>query len=197
MQLSYFCYNLNMSNPLEMLEIVDENDNIIGLETREKVHKEGLLHREIHVFFLTPKGEIIFQHRAKDKDTYPDKLDATVGGHVDPSMTYEETAVKECKEETGVDIDTSKLLFLTKMRKKSFDQVTGMTNNTFRSQYAYLYDGSIFDLQIEDGKATGFETRKIDDLSHLSEEERSKFIQVLIGEDMLKLFNNAKDILLK
>jgi len=187
----------NMSNPLEMLEVVDENDNIIGLETREKVHKEGLLHREIHVFFLTPKGEIIFQHRAKDKDTYPDKLDATVGGHVDPSMTYEETAVKECKEETGVDIDTSKLLFLTKMRKKSFDQVTGMTNNTFRSQYAYLYDGSIFDLQIEDGKATGFETRKIDDLSHLSEEERSKFIQVLIGEDMLKLFNNAKDILLK
>jgi len=187
----------NMSNPLEMLEVVDENDNIIGLETREKVHKEGLLHREIHVFFLTPKGEIIFQHRAKDKDTYPDKLDATVGGHVDPNMTYEETAVKECKEETGVDIDTSKLLFLTKMRKKSFDQVTGMTNNTFRSQYAYLYDGSIFDLQIEDGKATGFETRKIDDLSHLSEEERSKFIQVLIGEDMLKLFNNAKDILLK
>ena len=186
-----------MSNPLEMLEIVDENDNIIGLETREKVHKEGLLHREIHVFFLTPKGEIIFQHRAKDKDTYPDKLDATVGGHVDPNMTYEETAVKECKEETGVDIDTSKLLFLTKMRKKSFDQVTGMTNNTFRSQYAYLYDGSIFDLQIEDGKATGFETRKIDDLSHLSEEERSKFIQVLIGEDMLKLFNKAKDILLK
>ena len=197
MQLSYFCYNLNMSNPLEMLEIVDENDNILGLETREKVHKEGLLHHEIHVFFLTPKGEIIFQHRAKDKDTYPDKLDATVGGHVDPNMTYEETAVKECKEETGVDIDTSKLLFLTKMRKKSFDQVTGMTNNTFRSQYAYLYDGSIFDLQIEDGKATGFETRKIDDLSHLSEEERSKFIQVLIGEDMLKLFNNAKDILLK
>ena len=186
-----------MSNPLEMLEVVDENDNIIGLETREKVHKEGLLHREIHVFFLTPKGEIIFQHRAKDKDTYPDKLDATVGGHVDPKMNYEDTAVKECKEETGVDIDTNKLLFLTKMRKKSFDQVTGMTNNTFRSQYAYLYEGSISDLQIEDGKATGFETRKIDDLSHLSEEEKSKFIQVLIGEDMLKLFNIAKEKLLK
>lgn len=107
-----------MSNPLEMLEVVDENDNIIGLETREKVHKDGLLHREIHVFFLTPQGEIIFQHRAKDKDTYPDKLDATVGGHVDPDMTYEETAIKECREETGIDIDVNKLLFLTKMRKK-------------------------------------------------------------------------------
>lgn len=66
--------------PLEMLEVVDENDNIIGFETRAKVHEQGLLHREIHIFFITPNGEVIFQHRAKDKDTYPDKLDATVGG---------------------------------------------------------------------------------------------------------------------
>ena len=80
----------------EMLEVVDENDNIVGLETRVNVHKDGLLHREIHIFFITPNGEIIFQHRAKDKDTYPDKLDATVGGHVDPGMSYEETAIKEC-----------------------------------------------------------------------------------------------------
>lgn len=95
-----------MSIPLEeeikeMLEVVDENDNVIGFETRAKIHREGLLHREIHVWFLTPEGEIVFQHRAKDKDTYPDKLDATVGGHVESNMSYEDTAIKECKEETG------------------------------------------------------------------------------------------------
>ena len=97
-----------MSNPLEMLEVIEENDNVVGLETRVKIHQDGLLHREIHIWFLTPKAEIIFQHRAKDKDTYPDKLDATVGGHVEPKMSYEETAVKECKEETGIDIDLNK-----------------------------------------------------------------------------------------
>jgi isopentenyldiphosphate isomerase len=186
-----------MSNPLEMLEIIDENDNVIGLETRGKIHKEGLLHREIHIWFLTPKGEIIFQHRAKDKDTYPDLLDATVGGHVDPNMTYEETAVKECKEETGVDVDLSKLLFLTKMRKKSFDQVTGLTNNTIRSQYAYLYENPISDLQVEEGKAEGFEAWKIDDLHHLSETDKSKFIGLILREDMLNLFDKAKETLLK
>ena len=88
-----------MSNLSEMLEVIDENDNTVGLETRAKIHQDGLLHREIHVWFVTPQGEIIFQHRAKDKDTYPDKLDATVGGHVEPKMSYEETAIKECKEE--------------------------------------------------------------------------------------------------
>lgn len=69
-----------MNENKQMLEIIDENDNVIGLETREKIHKEGLLHREIHVWFFTPRGEIIFQHRVKDKDIYPDLLDATVGG---------------------------------------------------------------------------------------------------------------------
>lgn len=181
-----------MSNPLEMLEVIDENDNVVGLETRAKIHQNGLLHREIHIWFLTPKGEIIFQHRAKDKDTYPDKLDATVGGHVEPKMSYEETAVKECKEETGIDIDLKKLLFLTKMRKKSFDEVTKLTNNTIRSQYAYLYEGSISDLQVEEGKIEGFEAWKIDDLSHLSEENKNKFISLILKDDMLELFNRAK-----
>ncbi len=182
-----------MSNPLEMLEVIDENDNLVGLETRAKVHQDGLLHREIHIWFLTPKGEIIFQHRAKDKDTYPDKLDATVGGHVEPKMSYEETAVKECKEETGIDIALNKLVFLTKMRKKSFDEVTKLTNNTIRSQYAYLYEGSISDLQIEEGKAEGFEAWKIDDLPNLSEEDKNKFIGLILREDMLELFNKARN----
>lgn len=181
----------------ELLEIINENDEVIGLESRQVVHQKGLLHREIHIWFLTPSGEIIFQHRAKDKDTYPDKLDATVGGHVDPKMSYEETAVKECKEETGLDINLDKLLFLRKMRKKSFDEVTKLTNNTIRSQYAYLYEGPISDLQVEEGKAEGFEAWKIDDLPNLSENDKSKFIGLILKEDMLELFNEAKDKLLK
>lgn len=186
-----------MSNPLEMLEVVDENDNVIRLETRGKIHKEGLLHREIHIWFFTPRGEIIFQHRSKNKDTYPDKLDATVGGHVEPNMSYEETAVKECKEETGIDIDVNKLILLKKMRRKSFDQVTGLINNSMRPQYAYLYEGSINDLQIEKGKSEGFEAWKIGKLYNLTEEDKNKFISVIYDKEMIELFNKAKELLLK
>ena len=186
-----------MENKEEFLEVVDENDNVIGLETRANVHKKGLLHREIHIFFLTPNGEIIFQHRGKDKDTYPDKLDATVGGHVDPGMTYDETAIKECKEETGIDMDKNKLLYLATMKKKSFDPATGATNNRIGNQYAYLYDGSINDLQIEEGKGEGFEAWNIDDLPHLSDDDKKRFLPIFIGEDMIKLYNKAREILIK
>lgn len=114
----------------EQLEVINENDEVIGLESRKTIHQKGMLHREIHIWFMTPNREIIFQHRAKDKDTYPDKLDATVGGHVDPGMTYDDTAIKEGKEETGTELDPARLKMIKKMRKQSFDEATGLTNNT-------------------------------------------------------------------
>ena len=55
-----------MSNPLEMLEVIDENDNVVGLETRAKIHQNGLLHRNPYLVF-TPKSEIIFSIGQKIK----------------------------------------------------------------------------------------------------------------------------------
>jgi len=185
-----------MNDNQEMLEVVDENDNVIGLESREKIHKEGLLHREIHVLFITPRAEIIFQHRAKDKDTYPDKLDATVGGHVEPGMSYGETAVKECKEETGIDIDPQKLVLLSKMRKRTIDEATGLINNAVRTEYAYLYEGRMDDLVLEVGKAIGFEAWKIDGLPKLSNSDKDRFVPLIFSDEHIFLFNKAKKLLL-
>jgi len=184
-----------MNEQLQMLEVVDDNDNIIGLETRKKVHEKGLLHREIHIWFITPSGEAIFQHRSKSKDTYPDKLDAAVGGHVEPNMSYEETAIKECYEETGIKIDPTKLVFITKMKRESSDKASSHINNAIRSQYAFLYDGSTSDLKIEGGESYGFEAWKIDDLSHLSEIDRNKFIPHILGNEVINVLNKAKELL--
>ena len=184
-----------MSNPLEMLEVIDENDNVVGLENRAKIHQDGLLHRKIHIWFFTPKSDIIFQHRAKDKDTYPDKLDATVGGHVEPGMSYEETAVKECLEETGLIMDPKDLREVKKMCITSFDKVTNTTNNTFRIQYVYLFKGDISDLKIEEGKSIGFEALKIDSLNNLSPEDMEKFIPIYISKEFLELFEEGQKLL--
>lgn len=186
-----------MSNPLEMLEIVDENDNIIGLETKKKIHEDELLHRDIHIWFITPSGEIVFQHRSKNKKLLPDKLDATVGGHVELNDSYEKTAIKECLEETGVNIDVNKLVFLIKMKNSAVNHITGKSHNAIGVQYAYLFGGHINDLKVEKEDGEGFELWKISDLSNLSESDKSKFIPENLSENMLKLFNKAKDVLLK
>ncbi len=185
---------LNISTPKDglLLNIVDENDNVIGEATRREIHEKGLLHREIHVWFVTPKGEIIFQHRAKDKDTYPDLLDATVGGHVEMEDSYEKTAIKEIEEETGIHADTKDLHFIKKFRRRSEDAATGMINNTIRAQYAYVFTGSVGDLRVEEGKALGFEVWPIEQLSNLSQEEKKKFIPLILEPDTLAMLREIK-----
>lgn len=160
----------------EKLNIVDDGDNIIGIEDRKTIHEKGLLHREVHVYFVTPKNEIIFQHRAKDKDTFPDRLDATVGGHVEIGDSYEQTAIKEALEETGVSINEAELIAIKKIHKNSKDDVTGMINHAFQKEFIYIYKGGVEDLKVEDGKALGFEVWSIDQILSLDDVSKPKFI---------------------
>lgn len=179
----------------ELLNIVDENDQIIGQETREKIHQDGLLHREIHVYFVTPKKELILQHRAKDKDTFPDLLDATVGGHVEVEQSYKETAIKEAAEETGINIDKHNLIFIAKIKKYSKDKVTGKINYAFQSRYLYIYNSGINDLRIETGKAIGFEVWPIDKLLNLNNSDKARFIPYIlefITTELSGFINNLK-----
>ncbi|MFA5024787.1 MAG: NUDIX domain-containing protein [Patescibacteria group bacterium] len=164
----------------ELLNIVDDHDQVIGEKSREEIHRDGLLHREIHVYFVTPDQKIIFQHRAKDKDTYPDLLDATVGGHVEIGHSYAATAVKETEEETGVRVNESDLIFIDKVRKKSVDRATGKINNVFSSCYVYFYPGSINDLRIEAVKALGFEAHSLGELMNLSVADQARFISSIL-----------------
>jgi isopentenyl-diphosphate delta-isomerase len=185
-----------MSENTQKLNIVDENDNVIGIERRDVIHREGLLHREIHVWFFTPKGEILFQHRAKDKDTYPDLLDATVGGHVEIGDSYEDTALKETKEETGINLNKEDLIFIKKYQNGSRDMVTGLTNNSYKFEFAFRFNGNISDLKIEEGKSLGFEAYKIDDvINSTSEEFRKKFIPGILKPEVFAIFEEIKKLI--
>lgn len=177
------------------LNIVDEQDKIIGEETRENIHNRGLLHREIHVWFYTPKGEIIFQHREKDKDTYPDLLDATVGGHVEIDSDYENTALQELEEETGIKAEKNNLTFIQIVRSKTFDNSTNKTNNVIRAIYAYRYEGKIEDLKIEKGKAIGFESWPLEKIFNISNDDRTHFIPSIFEKDNLEIFSKIQKLI--
>lgn len=160
----------------EMLEVVDERGEVVGLETRKKVHTEGLLHKEVHVIFVTKDREIIFQHREKDKASFPDKLDATAGGHVDPGEDVLTAALREAKEETEIEIQESELVFGGIVRSNIYEPNTQIRNNVIRTCYGYLFSGNIEDLKIEQGKIIEFVEYGFEQLKNLTVEEKTKFI---------------------
>lgn len=179
-----------------VLNIVNENDEIIGTATREEIHTKGLAHRETHVWFYTPNGEIIFQHRAKDKDTYPDLLDATVGGHVEIGDSYEKTAVKETGEETGVIITDADLIPIKKLSAVARkDPATNAINNAFKMEFAYLYKGKVSDLRMEEGKIIGFEAVSIQKLFDLKSPEKERFIPSITLPPLQGVFRDIKELI--
>ena len=145
----------------------------------------------------TPKGEIIFQHREKDKDTYPDLLDATVGGHVEIGSDYENAALQEMKEETGINATKNNLIFIQMIRSKTYDKVTGMTNNVIRAIYSYRYDNKVKDLRVEKGKAIEFEAWPFEKIFNISDEDRKRFIPVILEDEMFGIFRKIQSCISK
>lgn len=166
------------------LYIVDLSGNIIGEDSRENIHKKGLLHREVNVWFHTPNKQIIFQKRSKTKDTFPSLLSTTVGGHVEIGMDFLETAVSETFEETGQVISQTDLVFVKSDTDRYEDRITGNINNRIQNQYLYLFTGNIEELEIEKDKSDGFEAWDAKVLLQLSMEDSKKFAPGVISSNI-------------
>lgn len=171
----------------EKLDIVDENDNVIGQDTRENVHKNGLLHREIHVIIYNDEGKILFQKRSANVDTHPGVFTSAATGHVDLGDTYDKTVIKELEEETGIRAILEDLIFVKKVRSKTHDEISNTINNKFTSIYSYKLKKTDV-LRLEKGKATSFKFWSLNDILNFSEEDRQKFISTVVSDEWMKIY---------
>lgn len=92
---------------MEYLDIVDELGNPTGqIIERNEAHEKGIRHRTSHVWLLRKKDnkiQILIQKRSADKDSYPNCYDISSAGHIPAGSTYEDSAIRELKEELGVE----------------------------------------------------------------------------------------------
>lgn len=89
----------------EILDVVDEEDRVIGQATREEVHRnKKLIHRSIGVAVSNDKGELFLQQRSATKDTDPNKWTISCSGHVGAGDDYLATVYRELEEELGIRI---------------------------------------------------------------------------------------------
>jgi isopentenyl-diphosphate delta-isomerase type 1 len=86
----------------ECFDVVDAQDRVVGAETRAVVHKEGLLHRAVHIFVFNARGELYLQRRSINKDSAPGKWVSSCSGHVDRGEDYDAAALRELGEEIGL-----------------------------------------------------------------------------------------------
>jgi len=112
----------------EILDLVDENDQVIGSAPRSEIYKkahaaapdwfkgdvEDLYSanakevfnklRAVWLMLINSKGELWIPRRNANKKICPLYLEGSMVGHVSSGETYEEALIRETKEELNLDL---------------------------------------------------------------------------------------------
>ena len=119
----------------EYLDLVNENDEVIGRVSRQECHRSDLcIHRSVYIFLMNNRKELFLQKRVESKDIYPGFYTGSASGHVDQGERYLEAAQRELKEELGV---TAPIKEVCKFR--SFTKI----EKEISTLYLCRYDGRL------------------------------------------------------
>ena len=92
---------------IEIFDVVNERDEVIGQQPRSEVHRLGLMHRAVHVLVFNARGQVLLQKRSMTKDRQPGLWDSSASGHVDAGEDYDACAVRELGEEIDLQLSVA------------------------------------------------------------------------------------------
>jgi isopentenyl-diphosphate delta-isomerase len=172
-------YNQGMAD--ELLDVVDDEDNVIGRELRDAVHQRGFWHRGAHVFLFDADGRMLVQKRSANRDNSPSLLDCSVSEHVKAGETYLEAAIRGMKEEMGVEgIEIERLA--------KFRMNYGVNDN----EISELYTGMVnpMDVRFDPVEIASVSYAGVDELKKLMTDEPETLCGWFV--ELLDLYFNGK-----
>ena len=94
--------------PLELFDEIREDGSRTGVvKERGVVHEDGSLHPTVHTWIVRSNDksgyDLLLQKRSECKDSNPGCWDISSAGHVEAGHGYLESAIRELKEELGID----------------------------------------------------------------------------------------------
>src|SRR6187549_1019720 len=94
---------------MELIDVLHADGRATGIKrSKADVHRDGDLHRSVHVWILTPRG-VVLQKRSLRKENNPGLWDVSVAGHLSAGEDAETAALREAEEELGLELQRSEL----------------------------------------------------------------------------------------
>lgn len=169
---------------MELLRVIDEDGNNTDFVLdREEIHDLGKLHNEVTIYIINNKEEILLQRRSKKRRFCPNKL-GVIAGHVTFDEMPKECAIRELKEEVGIDVKdvyelSSKYLVLEE------------ENNHFMYPYYVISDLREEDFVIQKEEVSYVKWYKIDDVIRMIMNNNKS---IVFKKEEINLFMMLKDI---
>ena len=154
----------------ELLDVVNEDGCPTG-ETvgRSVAHRDGIRHRTAHVWLvrLGPVGrmQVLVQKRAANKDSFPGCWDVSSAGHIPAGDNWVTSALRELKEELGVEAKPQDLKLLGKhsVRHDAVFHEKPFRNRQVSAVFVMLYDRPAENFQVQASEIESVEWTDIDD----------------------------------
>ena len=116
---------------MEYIDIFDYNNNPTGeIKEKTQAHEDGNSHRTAHVWIMNDKKELLLQKRSATKKSHPNFWDISGAGHIRAGETVIEGAIRELKEELGVEVKEEDLQYIATIKS---------TKNPKNMEFQYVY----------------------------------------------------------
>ncbi len=116
-----------------ILDIVDEEDRIIGQRDFEEIHSKGLRHRSVQVLVFRDEtlDTLLVSQRSRNERFGRLKLHCSAADHVEPGQSYQEAGLAELREELfSESVKLPANVFLIKVANYKNDSRSTNSENT-------------------------------------------------------------------
>lgn len=124
-----------LEDDMELWDLYTENRELTGrTHIRDEKLPEGLFHIVVHVWIRNSRGEYLISRRAASRPMFPQMWES-VGGAVTAGESSLEAALREAREEVGVELDPERGVLVRSVLRRSF--------GNFCDAWLFEYDGEI------------------------------------------------------
>jgi isopentenyldiphosphate isomerase len=164
----------------ELIDVLDEQGQKTGVVSKRfDAHVEGLWHRTVHVWIVSPYKDVVFQKRKDSHYLGQDLLDASVVGHIQAGQESVESAIRECFEELALTVSGEDLNFLLTDKLSTIGATKNTPcyiNNEFRDIYVLKTEFNLFDFKFDTQEMKGLELVTLEEFGKMVSERDKRLV---------------------
>lgn len=142
--------------------------------------KDNEYHLVVHIWLFTEEGKILLTQRAGTKETAPLKWECN-GGSVIKGETTIQGAIRELKEEIGIELKENDLKLFKKQRRDHY-------NDIFFAYYAIVPEEIIKKIKFTDGEAVDKKWAKLEEFNEMFDKDETVKNIYYIKKEYYKIF---------
>ena len=155
--------------PRQILDLVDEDDRVVGSVPRSDVFRQNANFRVAHLFLFNDRSELLIQQLASSRSRHPERWGSSVAAYVSSGESYREAITRRTHQELNVCLDCVTLVGKTTMQDQGCEKFIALFSSTWSGPIA-----------IDRSHISRVRFRPVGDVLRLSETEPWKFTPTFV-----------------